>query len=79
MSENIHIRCTKDGCAQITVGCITLTDTCVVHTKTYPNVLRTCPHTIHQHMAYDHRAVDSTIANEKLFGYLLYGRLHGEA
>ena len=41
MSENIHIRRTKEGCAQITVGCITLTDTCVVHTKTYPNVLCT--------------------------------------
>ena len=42
MSENIHIRCMEDGCARITVGFITLTDTCVVQTKTYPKVF--CAH-----------------------------------
>ena len=35
MSKGIQIGCTKDGCAQITVGCITLTDTCV---PTYEDV-----------------------------------------
>ena len=39
MSENIHIRCSNDGCSQITVGCITLTNTCVVRTKAYPKAL----------------------------------------
>ena len=32
MSENIHIGCTKNRCAQITVGYTTLTDTRVAHT-----------------------------------------------
>ena len=79
MSETIHIRCTKDGCAQITVGCITLTDTCVVHTKTYPKVLCTCPHTFREHRNMIIRSEDGTTAHEKLFGYLLYGILHAEA
>ena len=43
MSENIHIiRCTKEGCARITGGCIALSYTCVVHTKSYPKVVYTC-------------------------------------
>ena len=69
MSENIHMLCTNDGCAQITMGCITLTYTCVVHTKTYPKVLCACSHTIREHVAYDHRAENGTTANEKVFGY----------
>ena len=41
MSENILIWRTKYGFVQIIVGCITVTDTCVVHTTTYPKVLCT--------------------------------------
>ena len=64
-SKNIRIRCTKDGCTQITVKCIALTYTCVAHRKTYPEVLCTCSHTIRERMAYDCRVVDSTTAREK--------------
>ena len=80
--KHTHIRCIKDGCAQITACCISLTDTCVVHTKTYPNALvRVGKQKRMQYestMAYDDRAVDGTTAHEQLFCCLLYGILHAE-
>ena len=80
MSENIHIiRRTNDGCAQITGGCITLSGTCVVHTKGYFRVICTCSQSIRQHIAHDYRGVDGTTAHEKSVGFLLHGILHAEA
>ena len=81
MSENIQTsRRTNDACAQITRGCITLSGTCVVHTKSYFRVIGTCSASIREHIEdHDHRGVDGTTAHEKFVGFLLHGILHAGA